>query len=267
MSFWKHHSETKIVKFSCFVHEGFHKLGSYLNDLFYLNRRVGQDCLWRRSWITPRSASCSLITAAMSTTEMDRTGKWVVNICDWTRITWFSLAILRQNANEPFRVQSGFVGVFRCHASEIPLLSLFNRTALMVAAEFGNKEVCEILIRRGANSVFADNYGTMVWPFYAKKDSMARWRKREETELVLFALRLVPKKGSTWSNPLKMFVWNYRVWCVQFGKTKFLFRWNCAKEQFHCKKTWKKVNHGSSIISLFSVATAVFMFTVESNCM
>ena len=34
------------------------------------------------------------------------------------------------------------------------------RTALMVAAEFGNKEVCEILVRRGANTLFADDHGT-----------------------------------------------------------------------------------------------------------
>ena len=33
------------------------------------------------------------------------------------------------------------------------------RTALMVAAEFGNKEVCEILVRRGANTLFADDHG------------------------------------------------------------------------------------------------------------
>ena len=29
----------------------------------------------------------------------------------------------------------------------------------MVAAEFGNKEVCEILVRRGANTLFADDHG------------------------------------------------------------------------------------------------------------
>ena len=39
------------------------------------------------------------------------------------------------------------------------------RTALMVAAEFGNKEVCEILVRRGANTLFADDHGTVSFIF------------------------------------------------------------------------------------------------------
>ena len=41
-----------------------------------------------------------------------------------------------------------------------------NRTALMVAAEFGNKEVCEILVRRGANTLFADDHGMALFLFH-----------------------------------------------------------------------------------------------------
>ncbi len=32
----------------------------------------------------------------------------------------------------------------------------------MVAAEFGNKEVCELFVRRGANTLFADDHGTCL---------------------------------------------------------------------------------------------------------